>query len=270
MSGIDDENRKEKDSSAKRNSSNRSKVKKPAKKALGHPKRPIGKRAEDESETNIGRLGFEAATALELWHRFSRDSPDFHLTGNRTDSHGIELVSIIENEEASLAAFCESQRLDGVALLAQLADEGIDRGQGSEHDVYVDRRRELVFKATRGGKYGRRWATPSMYLNRLAHMNSLAPYLKIRFHDFLVGPNDSAILTSMVYFPGRHPSQRQVGQYLKGLGFEKYSDESETLDFLHPRFGLILRDCHPQNWVVYEGSLVPIDIIPEILRATPR
>lgn len=50
---------------------------------------------------------------------------------------------------------------------------------------------------------------------------------------------------------------------MRGLGFALLSDGSATLDYINEAAGLILRDCHPKNWIKADGALIPIDIIPE-------
>jgi len=66
----------------------------------------------------------------------------------------------------------------------------------------------------------------------------------------------------MQYIPGRHPHPRQVEKCLFDLGWQRFQDESETLDFQHKGLRQIIRDAHPLNWVQQRGSrvLVPIDI----------
>ncbi len=68
----------------------------------------------------------------------------------------------------------------------------------------------------------------------------------------------------MAYIKGPHPKELgEVDKFLTDRGFELFSDQSGTVDYLHPESALILRDCHLANWVRFKGILVPIDIIPE-------
>jgi hypothetical protein len=229
---------------------------------LGRLSRGREGRQKNDPGTNLRGLGCEAAAALELWYRFASHVPDFRLTGNREFRSDLELIEIIENEEVSLNAFCRSRHLDGAALLGSLAAKGIEKSHGSEHDVYVDRENGLVYKATRDGRYGRKRDTPSQYIERLSLMNAIVPVLEIQFEDFLQSSNEGTIITSMPFFPGRHPSPEEVDDYLVVSGFEPFSDQSGTIDYLHRVDGLIFRDCHSANWVVFQDKLIPIDIIP--------
>ncbi len=74
---------------------------------------------------------------------------------------------------------------------------------------------------------------------------------------------DLSIITSMLYFAGKHPDALVADQFVKSLGFQPLRDPSSTLDYVDWNRGLIIRDCHAGNWIVAGDALIPIDIIPE-------
>ena len=140
-----------------------------------------------------------------------------------------------------------------------------DFTKGSEH--YVVRYRAdgetRVLKATIPGKFGRYEYTPTIYLNSLRLLNRFVPALGIRLHGIRVAADGKpSFVTSMQYIKGRHPKTKQVENYLFDLGWTRFRDESETLDFEHKKSRQIIRDAHPRNWVYQAAtkSMVPIDI----------
>jgi len=124
-----------------------------------------------------------------------------------------------------------------------------------------------VVKVTFAGKFGRWEHTPFLYLERCRLLTAMVPVVDIHFED-CIQTNDGkfSIVTSMQYFKGPHPSSQEADNFIKRLGFTLLRDGSTTLDYVHPATGLIIRDCHPQNWIQTEGALIPIDIIPETTR----
>lgn len=135
--------------------------------------------------------------------------------------------------------------------------------------MYFDiRSREgRVVKITVPGKYGRWEHTPFQYLDRWRLLNEMVPVVDVHFEDCIqTNENKFSIVTSMQYFKGPHPSSQEADDFVRSLGFELLTDGSATLDYISEAAGLILRDCHPQNWIKAEGALIPIDIIPEPVR----
>ena len=61
---------------------------------------------------------------------------------------------------------------------------------------------------------------------------------------------DLSIITSMLYFAGKHPDALVADQFVKSLGFQPLRDPSSTLDDVDWNRGLIIRDCHAGNWIV--------------------
>lgn len=68
----------------------------------------------------------------------------------------------------------------------------------------------------------------------------------------------------MAYYRGPHPEAAETDAFIKSLGFEPLRDGSATLDYIHAAAGLVIRDCHPKNWIKSGGAILPIDIIPEL------
>lgn len=222
--------------------------------------------SRDDYRPNEGGLGCKAETAREQWISFARSTGDFRLTGNRSFSTVLEKINTLEEEELSLFAFSRSKSLDGTRLVEGLMMLKPRGASGSEHRVYLDENNKRVIKRTKSGKYGTRTATPCEYLDRLALMNKIYPALDNRFEDCVKNTEDQySIISSMNWFPGPHPEGKEVDKFLKEAGFAVLDDGSGTMDYIHNKAGLILRDCHAQNWVIDRG-LVPIDIIPEIIK----
>jgi hypothetical protein len=124
-----------------------------------------------------------------------------------------------------------------------------------------------VTKITFPGKYGRIEHTPFLYLERLALSRELFPALDVRFEDCVIAnTHEYSIVSSMRFFSGPPPSQKEIDEFLTGRGFSKLSSPSLTIDYTNGELGIHLRDCHPRNWVKSKhGQLIPIDIIPELV-----
>ncbi len=140
--------------------------------------------------------------------------------------------------------------------------------EGFEHFVFfpLAEASARVIKITFPGKYGRIEHTPFLYLERLALCNELFPGLDVRFHDCVrAASGDYSIVSSMQFFLGPPPTLEEIDGFLRSLGFSSYSDGSATIDYRSSAMEIVLRDCHPKNWVkTDQGILMPIDICPEI------
>jgi len=139
---------------------------------------------------------------------------------------------------------------------------------GSEHRVFFNVRSAdaRVLKITFPDKFGRREHTPFQYLERWSLMGRLVPATGVKFEDCIMSlAGTVSIVMSMQFFKGPHPSSLEAHNFITDLGFELLSDGSTTLDYIDLGRGLILRDCHPKNWIKVDGALVPIDIIPEVV-----
>jgi hypothetical protein len=140
-----------------------------------------------------------------------------------------------------------------------------DFTKGSEHYVvrYRVGEKTRVLKATIPGKFGRYEYTPTVYLNSLCLLNRFVPALDICVHGIRVAADGKpSLVTSMQYIKGRHPKTKQIENYLFDLGWVRFRDKSETLDFEHKKLRQVIRDAHPRNWVYQAAtkSMVPIDI----------
>jgi len=92
----------------------------------------------------------------------------------------------------------------------------------------------------------------------------MVPVVDIRLEDCIrTQSGQISLVTSMQYFAGPHPSSGEADQFIQSLGFEFFKDASDTLDYINHPSKLIIRDCHPLNWIKAERGLIPIDIIPE-------
>lgn len=92
----------------------------------------------------------------------------------------------------------------------------------------------------------------------------MTPEIDVSFEGCIRTPQDTiSIVTSMQFFSGPHPTSEEADEFVRSLGFELHYDHSSTLDYINAERSLILRDCHPGNWISTKKTLVPIDIIPE-------
>ena len=137
---------------------------------------------------------------------------------------------------------------------------------GNEHKAFyvsVGGQRR-VLKITHPGKFGRKENTPFQYLLRWQLLNDYVPTTEARIEDCIRDEQGRlSIITTMSFYQGPHPEPLETDAFIKSLGFEMLRDGSSTLDYIHGRAGLIIRDCHPRNWIRTANTLVPIDIIPE-------
>ena len=227
--------------------------------------RPSSRQSRARGEQNAGertQAGLEIEASFQKWLTFARNfgrDPETRADGFRSE---LERVDSIDAEEALLLKLAPEWSA-AEFYLAHTAGNP-DFTQGSEHIVVRYRADGLarVLKASHPGKFGRYEYTPTIYLNSLNLLDRFAPSLDIRIHGVLAVKNKPSIISSMQYIPGRHPHPRQVEEYLFGLGWVRFEDSSETLDFQHKALRQIIRDAHPLNWVQQRESkvLVPIDI----------
>jgi len=194
--------------------------------------------------------------------------------GRRFFASDLDRIETIEEEQKSLFDFCRLQGIVCSDIVLQRFEAGHsshpttpDLEGGNEHEAfyYEEEGRGRVIKVSLPDKFGRREHTPFLYLERLSLLNEMIPVLDIRFEDFIEADGGFSFITTMRYFYGSHPHGDQIAAYMQARGFRRHLDESTTLDFAHSGNGLIIRDCHPQNWIELEdGNLIPIDVIPEL------
>jgi hypothetical protein len=210
--------------------------------------------------------GLAPRQAIHEWLIFAK-AKGYHLTtGQRQFHFDIDRVNTLLEEERSLFEFC---RYKGIGLSEKLTEllKGPGTREGFEHRVFFHLKNSppKVTKITFPGKYGRLEHTPFLYLERLALSRQLFPALDIRFEDCVrANTHEYSIVSSMQFFSGPPPEQKEIDDFLTSRGFSKLSSPSLTIDYTHHGLGIHLRDCHPRNWVkTKEGLLIPIDIIPE-------
>ena len=206
--------------------------------------------------------------AIHEWLLFAQARGYPLVTGQRYFHYDIDRINTLLEEEKSLFEFC---RYNGLALSEKMRElvQGPPTRQGFEHRVFYHLENDppMVTKITFPGKYGRIEHTPFLYLERLALSNELFPVLNIHFDDCIeANGKEYSIVTSMQAFSGPPPTQEEVEIFLTQRGFTKFSGASLTIDYTSLDLGMHLRDCHPCNWVkTKRGSLIPIDIIPELI-----
>jgi hypothetical protein len=221
-----------------------------------------GSQSGQQDAGAVAEAGLEIETGFQKWLTFAGDlGPNPESRAGQAES-ALRRAQDIEAEQELLVRL--APQWDAGEFFRRRTEGAPDFTRGSEHFVvrYRSESGARVLKATIPGKFGRWEYTPTIYLNSLRLLQGFAPGLDIRMHGIIVTEAKPTIVTSMQYIPGRHPHPRQVENYLFGLGWERFDDESETLDFRQPALRQIIRDAHPLNWVYRAASeaLVPVDI----------
>ena len=172
----------------------------------------------------------------------------------------------MNGEAQSLLLFTREMGLGLPEEVQKRIGRNPSRKSGAEHKVFFDAHidRERVIKVTFPGKYGRWEHTPFLYMERWQLLEEMVPEIKVRMEGCIETVNgELSIITSMQFFEGQSPTGEEADAFVKSLGFEMLHDGTTTLDYIKRSEKLILRDCHPGNWIKTKGALVPIDIIPE-------
>ena len=174
-------------------------------------------------------------------------------------------------------------------LLVQPAHGGNPIG-GAEHFVHAfcDDQTEVgvrIWKITRNGRFGfvpscdgagsmprewfrLRWATPSEYLQRLDLLNFLAPETETRLEGFAQVDGNFHVITSQRYIKieGGSATAEEVEKYFNDLGFVALlatgGPDSLTSAWYHEGDNLAVFDAWADNFILYEGRLFPVDVIP--------
>ncbi|MGC1481062.1 MAG: hypothetical protein WA771_11195 [Chthoniobacterales bacterium] len=205
--------------------------------------------------------------AIRQWVEFARGAGYLRVSGERRFGSDLAKVLAIEEEERSLFLFARRSGLGFPERVVERIAGGPSPRSGAEHRVYFDLPDfGRVLKITHPGKYGRREHTVFQYLERWDLMNQIAPAVDVRFEDCIRSDTgEFSVVMSMQFIAGPHPELDAVVEFVERRGFETLRDRSITLDFVNWNEGLILRDCHPKNWIAAGGALVPVDIIPEVV-----
>lgn len=205
-----------------------------------------------------------AKQTLQEWLHFAARSGDIRVTGKRAFASALDFVETLEAEAESLIKFARSKRLDLTEHLEPIIKESAPLNSGNEHRVFkVNSQR--VLKITHPGKFGRNEHTPFLYLRRWALLNQMSPAIMADFEDcWRQKDGGVSIVMSMAFIPGTHPTSEETDSFIRNeMEFRPLNDSSSTLDYVSKDGRLILRDCHPRNWIKRGNTLIPIDIIPE-------
>jgi hypothetical protein len=247
----------------------RTRIRKPVQEASpSAAKRPVRQGHAGRKETHLSGTieGLDLREVFRQWHEFAKAKGYLLVTGRRRFISDLDRVNTCIEEEESLFAFCRTQGISFARRMPVLLS-GPPAKAGAEHSVYLplEKESQRVTKITHPGKYGRMEHTPFLYLERSALCNDLFPGLDIRFEDCIKTANgEYSILTTMQYLSGSPPTLAEIDQFLRSIGFSPHSDGSSTIDYRRQDLEIILRDCHPGNWVkTGRGVLLPIDVSPE-------
>jgi hypothetical protein len=131
---------------------------------------------------------------------------------------------------------------------------------GNEHDVFQSGAH--VYKRLKSRlKWGRPNWTPMDYFESIELFNQIAPAVKIDVLGISDDANGLSVVTRMPFVEGKHLSDSATHRKLLSLGFEQYNDGSGTLDYVHRKAGVIIRDAHRKNFVTSpKQGFVPIDL----------
>jgi hypothetical protein len=144
--------------------------------------------------------------------------------------------------------------------------------EGSEHRVFLDAERALVYKATRPGQFGE-----SYYLDegKVFQKNCMPiEYLaRLRLWRFVFGSAPASLgmtsigqfVTSHEFITGELPTQNEVDTFLKEVGFtpirQQYWLWKKVYRPTHLfRLEVEIGDARDENFVKTQSGIVPIDI----------
>ena len=147
----------------------------------------------------------------------------------------------------------------------------------SEHNVRFSESGEVVNKSTKPRTWGFKPifndegevsfspAGPSDYLKRVALTNS---NFNTRIEVKGITPRSGGIVTSQPFFSGDQPSQEQVEDYLKSLGFIKQTKIAESVpdlladsSFYNPDTSTLLLDVRGENARLVDGEVQLFDVM---------
>jgi hypothetical protein len=205
-----------------------------------------------------------------------------------------EWGQISDGESARLTQWAEANDLwvdAGIpgALLYQPTGGGRPLG-GAEHFVhdFGDDHTEggiRLWKITKSGRFGftpssdgaglkpRDWfrlrgASPFEYLRRLELLNFVAPDTETRLEGFALTDGNLHVVSSQRYFKimGDGPTPDVVRDYFEKLGFTALlatgGPDSQATAWYHAGDNLAVFDTWLDNFVLYDGRLYPVDVIP--------
>jgi len=105
------------------------------------------------------------------------------------------------------------------------------------------------------------------YFESIELFNQIAPTVKVDVLGISNDANGLSVVTRMPFVEGKHLSDAATHSKLLSLGFEQYNDGSGTLDYVHRKAGIIIRDAHSKNFVTSpKQGFVPIDLQVERLK----
>jgi len=213
--------------------------------------------------------GLDLQQVIADWLGFARKAGHLRVTGQRRFGSDLERIEVMGEEAKSLFQFARSLGRGLPEVVKERTRNNPGPLSGSEHRVFFNIRSAdaRVLKITFPDKFGRKEHTPFQYLERWDLMSQLVPATGGKFEDCIMSQAGTvSIVMSMQAFKGSHPSSQEAHSFITDLGFEVLGGRlSTTLDYIDRARGLILRDCHPKNWIKADGALVPIDIIPELV-----
>ena len=152
-----------------------------------------------------------------------------------------------------------------------------------EHSIFGSKQDgELVFKATKGQKFGfwpycppnivssmadecfeMRPATPAQYLQRLHLMDQLSPGLN-GLAGFTHLNGLFSIVTTQRWYDARNATWKEINTYLRSMGFRPVRSDAydDPTRWFHPTQNIALFDVGQSNILICGDELVPIDIVP--------
>ena len=137
-------------------------------------------------------------------------------------------------------------------------------GYGDEHQAWFDESSNRWFKATYPNRFGLGWgsgdsATAGEYLSRLTYQNQYFAD-DIRLVALINSNQHLRILTSQPHIAGEAPSQEEIQNWFRELGFVRLVSEDRIAWFLASE-NLLIADAHEGNVIkTANGILVPIDL----------
>ncbi len=213
----------------------------------------------------------------------ARDAPRPAANYVRRSAYSIRAHRQGVGESISLAraeriALCEWANLNGKKIPFDFVEQFKPIASGAEHRVYHDVQNGLAVKATHTNTFGHSVfapgarATPSEYLRRLAWSNLLLgdefKILGVAFDE----EGQIEIVIAHSWIEGHKiravPSDDEITDYFKRLGFARVASSPEVPLFYHDEMDLLLADAHETNVIrAVDERLSAIDVV--IGRAGP-
>lgn len=204
-----------------------------------------------------------AASAEQPLRTLSPDRPrDYFLESSYAE---------IDREDSSLISWAkETNRFISSGEVAKFeSNPSLENVGNKEHDVWKveTAKGSFMIRRTKNGAYGLKFRSPFQYLQRMADVATQIPKAPIEFLGISVSKQGAgAIWTVQPYIEGKHPSDEDLGAWLKAHGWNQRDDRTHRY-YQYRDTGIRIHDLHVGNCIQTEaGDIIPIDVFFEGLK----